>query len=108
MVTTEHHRNVIVARRPRNELGNAVRRVLDLGQKPGVLVPGVGCLRDRGLDVSQVDVLVAELGETCCEPRVADRRRTHVDATTAGAEVERRTDHCDFATWWLKRHRQQG
>ena len=62
----------------------------------------------RGLDVSQVDVLVAELGETCCEPRVADRRRTHVDATTAGAEVERRTDHRDFATWWLKRHRQQG
>ena len=92
----------------RNELGDPVGRVLDLREKAGVLVTGVGCLCDRGLDVAQVHVVVAELPETRCQPRVANRRRTHVNAATTGAEVERGTDHCDFATWWLKRHGEQG
>ena len=73
-----------------------------------MLVTGVRRLCDRSLDVAQVHVLVAELPETRCQPRVANRRRTHVNTAAPGAEVERGADDGDFAAGWLKRHGEQG
>ncbi len=108
MVTTEDNRKESVARRTPYELGDPLGRFLDLREKAGVLVTGVRGLCDRRLDVAQVHVLVAEVPETRCQPRVANRRRTHVNATTPGAEVERGTYDGDFAAGWLKRHGEQG
>ena len=108
MVTTQHNRKEAVACRAPYELGDSLGRFLDLGKKTGVLVTDVRCFWDRSLDVSQVDILVAELPETRRQPCVANRGRAHVNATTPRAQVERRTDHGDFSAGRLKRHGQQG
>ena len=63
VVTTEHDGNEPVARCTPHELRDPLRGLLDLGQKAGMLVSGLRCFCDSSFDVSQVHVLVSELGE---------------------------------------------
>ena len=51
-------------------------------------------------DVAPVGDVAAELADARLQPRVADRRRPHVDAAPPGAEVEPGADH---ATGWRLR-----
>ena len=46
-------------------------------------------------DVAVVDDIEAERLELFANPRLAEGRRTHVDATAAGAEIDLHTDDSD-------------
>src|SRR5271154_5023979 len=71
-----------------------------------MLVSHRGRLRNRGGDVAEIVHVHAELvDQLLLEPGIPDRRRAHVDPAPAGSEIERRTDHGDFARLLLHAHR---
>ena len=65
-------------------------------------------LRDRRLHVAEVDVLVAQLGDSRIQTGIADRRGTHVNAPSSGSQIERGADDGHFVTNGLQRHGGQG
>ena len=81
-----------------DDLGrDALARRLDLGKEAGSLVVDSAVASGhRRLDVPVVANVVAQTQEALLEPRVADRRRPHVDAAPALPEVERRADDRDL------------
>jgi hypothetical protein len=64
----------------------------DLIQEPGALGARLTRLGDRRLNVPAVLDFDPGTLEPLAEARVADRRRAHVDAAAARAEIERRSD----------------
>ncbi len=105
VVAAEDERHRSPPRRRLDELRDAVAQVEDLREIARALVPHLGRLRDRRDDVPLVEDAHAELfRELLVETRVADGRRPHVDAATAGAEVERAADDGDFAGGVLHTH----
>ena len=73
----------------------------DLGEEAHVGVVDLERLRLRRRDVAAVDDVAPEAGEPLLESGVAERRRAHVDAAPALAEIERRADDRDLT---LGRH----
>ncbi len=72
-------------------------RALDLGKEARAFVLERRRLRHRRLDVAVVAHLEAEARQPLLEPRVAHRRRAHVDPAAALPEVESRADDRDLA-----------
>ena len=104
VVAAEHERKRARASSPRPRArAIELARVVDLGQEPRPLVAQRRRLGDGRLDVALVAHVVAEADETLLETRVPDRRRPHVDAAPALAEVERRADDRDLAALALTR-----
>jgi hypothetical protein len=93
VVAAEHDRHEACARVVRDESSDSLTRRLDLRKEAGLLVAYCGGFRHGSLDVPAIDDLVAELSDPGGEACIANRRRTHVNAAAAGAEVERRTDN---------------
>ena len=58
-------------------------------------------LADGGGQVALVDHRVAERGDLLAEPGDAKRRRPHVDAASAGAEVERHANQVHWTHYLL-------
>src|SRR5262249_37166590 len=82
----------------RHEPGQPVAEIEDLAEVASFLVAHGGRLRDGRDDVARVrDLHMEPLGELLVEPRVADRRRPHVDTAPPRAEVERRPDPGNLA-----------
>ncbi len=81
--------------RPTSRATRAARG-LDLRQVARRRVRLLGRLEHGGLDVAPVEHLVAEALEAVVQAGVADRRRAHVDAAAARAEVERGADDRDL------------
>src|ERR1700761_1224140 len=105
MVAAEDERQRTAPHGVRDEPREAVAEVEDLAEIAGVLVAHVRGLDNRGDDVARVGHAHAQLlGELLLETRIADRRRTHIDAPPPGAEVERRADHGDLAGSLLDAH----
>ena len=77
--------------------GDQLARVVDLGKESCALVAERRRFGDRGLHVPLVANLVAETDQPLLEPRVADRRRPHVDPAPTLPEIERGADDRDFA-----------
>ena len=67
----------------------------DLGEEARALVHERERLGHRRRDVAAVGDREPDLGQPLVEPRVADRRRAHVDAAPGLAEVERCADDRD-------------
>ena len=80
---------------------------LDLVQKADALAADRDRFGHRRLDVSPVHRAPADPGEPSLQARVADRRRPHVDAAAASAEIERRADHGDRLLRPLRAHRRK-
>ena len=105
VVAAEHERSLPCTRRRGDELRHTVAQLEDLRQEPRTLVAACERLRDRSVHVAAIVRLDAErLGEMLGQPCVPDRRRAHVDAATAGAEVERGTDECHLPGGRLHAH----
>ena len=67
----------------------------DLRQVAGTLVSQLGRLLDCGLDIAEILNRVAEGDEPLLEVGIAHRRRAHVHAASALAEVEGGADDRD-------------
>ena len=104
VVAAEHERPVAVLERTDDELCDLLARLLDLRQEPRLLVAVGDGLGDGSPDVALVHRGHADLVEPRLEPRVADRRRPHVDAAAALAEIEWRTDDRNRALVGLSAH----
>ena len=96
VVAAEHERQRVLLERERDEPGDAAARGLDLGQVARARSVSSVASEHGSLDVAPVEDVVADRGEPVVEPRVADGRRTHVDAAAARAEVERGADDRDL------------
>ncbi len=95
MVAAEHEGQRTVAGRLLDERGERGAGLQDLGEKTGPVVDEgerLGLGRD---DVAAVEDRERDRRQPLLEPRVADRRRAHVDAAAGLAEVERRADDRD-------------
>src|SRR6185503_320463 len=96
VVAAEHEWQRALFESESDEPRDAAAGGLDLRQIAGARVRLFGRLQHGSLDIAPVEDVVADRGKTVVEPRVADCRWTHVDAATAGAEVERGTDDRDL------------
>jgi len=96
VVAAEHERQRALLERQLHEPGHTAARRLDLGQVTRSLVRLVGGLLHGRLDVAPVHTAVADPGQPVVQARVPNRRRTHVDAASAGAEIEGRADDRDL------------
>ena len=92
MVAAEHQREETVTAGSLDLVCDPRAGLQDLVQEPGALSARLTCLRDRRLDVSAILDHDPSAFESLAEARVANRRRTHVDAAAARTEVERRSD----------------
>jgi hypothetical protein len=89
VVVAEDDRDPVVVERRADELGDPFARRSDRRQEARARVVLGRRLRDGGGDVPAIHAVHAERGEPLLEPRVLDRRGTHVDAPPAGSQVER-------------------
>jgi hypothetical protein len=105
MVAAEDERERAASRRRGDEARDLLADVEDLVEEARVLAADRFRLDDRRAHVSLVGDRDAELlRQVLLELRVADRRRAHVDAAPARAEVERRADHRDLPEGLLDAH----
>ena len=105
VVAPEHERQLALRRRLRDHVRDTPAGLLDLPEEPRPLVAHRRGFGDRRFDVPAVDALVPEIGEPRVKARVADSRRTHVDAAAACSEIERCSDDGDPAFGFLQEHR---
>ena len=106
VVAAEDERQLVGFDGGRDSVGHTLTGGQDRSQvaKPGVAL--VDRLGHCGLDVAPVKVGEPESLQPGLEPRVADRRRAHVHAPAAGAEIERSADDGDRAR--VRSHRHAG
>ena len=99
----------VAPRRGRRELGDPLTEIENRCEEAEPVVAHRGRLRDRRVDVAEILHPETELlREVLSQSGVADRRRAHVDSAATGAEVERRSDHCDLARSRLHGHGRKG
>ena len=89
VVTAEQDRDPAVIQCRAHQLGDPFARRPNRRQEARPWVVFGGRFRHRGSDVASVDAIHAQRGETLLQPRLADRRRTHVDAPPPGSQIER-------------------
>ena len=92
VVAAEDERPGALPHRSFDDRGQLRARGEDLGHEAGPLVGEGETLRLRRHHVAAVGDVEPDAGEPLFEPRVADRRRAHVDAAALLAEVERGAD----------------
>ena len=105
MVTAEHERCLTPQPRLLDELRDAVAQREDLRQEARRVIVDRERLRNRRLDVAEIVRHDAEgFRKMLRELRVANRRRAHVDAAPAGAEIERGADQSHVPLGRLRAH----
>jgi hypothetical protein len=92
VVAAEDEWQVAACLRSRDQVGDALAGRLDLVQEAGVLVAERDRLGHGRDDVPPVLADPPELGDPRVEARVADRRRSHVDAAAPLPQIERCPD----------------
>ena len=96
VVAAEHERQAALLDRAGDERGDLLAGGDDLGQEAHARrPPTVDASATAVWTLPQSETERPSAGQPRLEPRVADRRRPHVDTAPAGAEVERRADDGD-------------
>src|SRR5205085_3903142 len=88
MVAAQDKRKAFLVGGAADQLRDVPARLEDLVQEARPLVTNVRRLGDMRAHVAPVVRVASERANALGEPRVADRRRPHVDAAAPGAEVE--------------------
>ena len=83
MVSSQDDREEVLPDCALDQPRDSLAGVLDLREEARLLVADCGRLGHRRLDVAQIDVLVAEIGDPSGQARVPNRRRTHVNTPSA-------------------------
>jgi hypothetical protein len=84
VVPAEDQGKASVGARGGDEIGDSLAGREDLAQVSDPLVADARGLRNRRLDVPEIDALAAQQPDPRLELRVPDRGRTHVDTTSPG------------------------
>src|SRR5947209_6236488 len=95
VVAAEHQRKRALRDDVVDDSGQLVADRLDDREVLRVLLGNARRLGDRDAQVAVVGHRDAELLQRLLQPRVADRRGTHVDAAAVGAQVHRHADDVD-------------